>query len=73
TTTIVNDFTTESEQTIGEDEVKIIKITVGLPTTTTVSNLIHHSNSAVSDDNESTRGGTSSVTIALAIIFGKYV
>uniref|UniRef100_A0A8R1TNW5 EGF-like domain-containing protein n=1 Tax=Onchocerca volvulus TaxID=6282 RepID=A0A8R1TNW5_ONCVO len=69
TTTIVNDFTMDSVQTLDEDDVKIIKITVGLPTTTPISNLIHHSNSAVSDDNDTTRGGTSSWTIALAIIF----
>lgn len=71
--TTVEDFITESEQEFDEDEVKFVKLTVGLPTTTLIPDLNHPSDGAFSNSDDTTRSDTSSWTIVLAIIFGKYI
>lgn len=68
----MEDFT-ESKQAFDEDEVKFVKLTVGLPTTTLIPEFIPPSDGAFSDNNNTTRSDTSSWAIVLAIIFGKYI
>uniref|UniRef100_A0A0R3S6U3 EGF-like domain-containing protein n=1 Tax=Elaeophora elaphi TaxID=1147741 RepID=A0A0R3S6U3_9BILA len=74
TTMNIEDFTTESGQTFDEDEVKFVKLTVGLPTTTTaIPDFNPPSDGAFRDNDDTARSDTSSWTIVLAIIFALIV